>query len=128
LRQLSRFRQPSRRQQTSRASSNRRYDRALRGVTHPVLAAAGDKARAAVRHAESWLAGGKDQESLEAGARRLALTLGLALVYLGEHYVVDLLAGLVLTETVRRQAPRAAPLVGAVSRVFQRLEVQAGSK
>ena len=57
-----------------------------------------------------------------------AVTLGLALVYLGEHYVVDLLAGLALTETVRRQAPRAAPLVGAVSRVFQRLEVQAGSK
>jgi len=56
------------------------------------------------------------------------LTLALALVYLGEHYVVDLLAGLALTETVRRQAPRAAPLVGAVSRVFQRLEVQAGSK
>jgi membrane-associated phospholipid phosphatase len=56
-----------------------------------------------------------------------AVTLGLALVYLGEHYAVDLLAGLALTETVRRHAPRAEPLVGAVSRVFQRLEVQAGS-
>ncbi len=54
-------------------------DRALRGVTHPELVAAGGRARAAVRRAESWLAGTKDQENLEAGARRLALTLGLAL-------------------------------------------------
>ena len=30
-------------------------------------------------------------------------TLGFALVYLGEHYVVDLLAGLALTEGVRRR-------------------------
>ncbi|MGE5716400.1 MAG: acyl-CoA dehydrogenase family protein [Acidobacteriota bacterium] len=62
-------------------------DRALRGVTHPELAAAGERARAAVRHAEGWLAGTKDHESLEAGARRLALTLGLALetALLAEH-------------------------------------------
>jgi hypothetical protein len=31
-------------------------------------------------------------------------------VYLGEHYVVDLLAGAALTTAVRRLAPRAAPL------------------
>jgi membrane-associated phospholipid phosphatase len=37
--------------------------------------------------------------------------LGLALVYLGEHYLVDLIAGAALTETVRTGAPRAAPLV-----------------
>ncbi|MFI5119278.1 MAG: acyl-CoA dehydrogenase family protein [Thermoanaerobaculia bacterium] len=54
-------------------------DRALRAVTHPSLAVAGDRARAAVRHAESWLAGARDPAGLEAGARRLALTLGLAL-------------------------------------------------
>jgi PAP2 superfamily len=36
--------------------------------------------------------------------------LGLALVYLGEHYLVDLIGGAVLTETVRAAAPRAAPL------------------
>jgi membrane-associated phospholipid phosphatase len=38
-----------------------------------------------------------------------ALTLGLALVYLGEHYAADLLAGAALTEAVRRTAPRLAP-------------------
>jgi membrane-associated phospholipid phosphatase len=37
-------------------------------------------------------------------------SLGLALVYLGEHYLVDLIAGAALTETVRLAAPRAAPL------------------
>ena len=35
-----------------------------------------------------------------------AATLGVALVYLGEHYVVDLAAGYALTEAVRRAAPR----------------------
>ena len=39
-----------------------------------------------------------------------AATLGLALVYLGEHYLVDLLGGAVLTETVRAAAPRLVPL------------------
>jgi membrane-associated phospholipid phosphatase len=33
-------------------------------------------------------------------------TLGFALVYLGEHYVVDLIAGAALTVAVRRLAPR----------------------
>jgi membrane-associated phospholipid phosphatase len=37
--------------------------------------------------------------------------LGLALVYLGEHYAIDLVGGAVLAETVRRNAPRTAPLV-----------------
>lgn len=54
-----------------------------------------------------------------------AITLGLALVYLGEHYLVDLLAGLALTEGVRRAAPRAAPAFGAASRVIQILERRA---
>ncbi len=36
--------------------------------------------------------------------------LGLALVYLGEHYLVDLVAGALLTEAVRAGAPRMAPL------------------
>jgi membrane-associated phospholipid phosphatase len=34
-----------------------------------------------------------------------ALALGFALVYLGEHYVADLLAGLALTVAVRRAQP-----------------------
>ena len=42
-----------------------------------------------------------------------AATLGFALVYLGEHYVVDLLAGAALTVAVRRLAPRAGPAVAA---------------
>jgi hypothetical protein len=54
-----------------------------------------------------------------------ALTLGFALVYLGEHYVVDLLAGLALAQTVRRQGHRAGPLLLAVSRTLQSLEARA---
>jgi membrane-associated phospholipid phosphatase len=54
-----------------------------------------------------------------------ALTLGFALVYLGEHYVADLLAGLALTEGVRRAAPHAAPLLTRVSRAVAQLEARA---
>ena len=54
-----------------------------------------------------------------------AATLGLALVYLGEHYVADLAAGLALTEVVRRGEPRFASLAGTVSRTVQRLEARA---
>jgi membrane-associated phospholipid phosphatase len=54
-----------------------------------------------------------------------ALTLGLALVYLGEHYVVDLLAGLVLTEGVRALAPVAGPSLERAARVVQAIEVRA---
>jgi membrane-associated phospholipid phosphatase len=36
--------------------------------------------------------------------------LGLALVYLGEHYAIDLVGGALLAETVRRNAPRTTPL------------------
>ncbi|MCD6727303.1 MAG: phosphatase PAP2 family protein [Solirubrobacteraceae bacterium] len=49
-------------------------------------------------------------------------TLGTALVYLGEHYVVDLLAGLALAEGVRRAAPRVSPLARAFSRAVRALE------
>ena len=51
-----------------------------------------------------------------------ALTLGFGLVYLGEHYVVDLIAGYALAEVVRRGAPVAAPAVTRVARTIQRLE------
>jgi membrane-associated phospholipid phosphatase len=50
------------------------------------------------------------------------LTLGFALVYLGEHYVVDLLAGAALTGAVRRLAPRAAPLAGRIAGALGALE------
>jgi membrane-associated phospholipid phosphatase len=54
-----------------------------------------------------------------------ALTLGLALVYLGEHYAVDLLAGLALTEGVRKLAPAATPVALRASRALQLLEARA---
>ena len=52
-------------------------------------------------------------------------TLGFALVYLGEHYVVDLLAGLALTEGIRAAAPRFAPAVRAFGRAVAALEAKA---
>jgi hypothetical protein len=51
--------------------------------------------------------------------------LGTALVYLGEHYVIDLIAGAALTETIRRQEPRATPLLSRISRVIGALEARA---
>jgi len=52
-------------------------------------------------------------------------TLGFALVYLGEHYVIDLLAGLALAEGVRRQRHRAAPALSAAAAALQQLEARA---
>jgi membrane-associated phospholipid phosphatase len=49
-------------------------------------------------------------------------TLGFALVYLGEHYLVDLLAGAALTTAVRRIGPRAAPLAERIAGGLGRLE------
>ena len=49
-------------------------------------------------------------------------TLGFALVYLGEHYVTDLLAGAALVTVVRRGEPLAEPLVHGVTRGLRRLE------
>jgi membrane-associated phospholipid phosphatase len=54
-----------------------------------------------------------------------AATLGFALVYLGEHYAVDLLAGAALTGAVRRLAPRAGPAVLRVGRAVAALEARA---
>lgn len=51
-----------------------------------------------------------------------ALGLGFALVYLGEHYVIDLIAGLGLVAVVRIVEPMFEPLSMAVSRGVQRLE------
>ena len=52
-------------------------------------------------------------------------TLGVALVYLGEHYVVDLAAGYALTEVVRRGVPRLTGPGVTVSRAIQALEARA---
>jgi membrane-associated phospholipid phosphatase len=56
-----------------------------------------------------------------------ALTLGFALVYLGEHYLIDLLAGAAVVVAVRRGEPLARPLADRVSRLAQRLERIANS-
>jgi membrane-associated phospholipid phosphatase len=49
-------------------------------------------------------------------------TLGFALVYLGEHYVTDLIAGALLVAAVRKGEPLAEPLVSGVNGALQRLE------
>lgn len=51
-----------------------------------------------------------------------AATLGFALVYLGEHYVTDLLAGAALVLAVRFGEPLAEPLVARINLGLQRLE------
>jgi membrane-associated phospholipid phosphatase len=52
-------------------------------------------------------------------------TLGFALVYLGEHYVVDLIAGAALVAGVRFAEPRLKPLTDLLSRGVQGLETLA---
>jgi len=56
-----------------------------------------------------------------------ATTLGFALVYLGEHYLVDLLAGLALTEAVRLGGPSLTRQVESVASVVRQLEARAHS-
>jgi membrane-associated phospholipid phosphatase len=56
-----------------------------------------------------------------------ALTLGLALVYLGEHYAADLLAGAGLAEGVRYAVPRLMPLYHRISAALQALEARAAT-
>jgi membrane-associated phospholipid phosphatase len=51
-----------------------------------------------------------------------ALTLGFALVYLGEHYAIDLVAGAALVAVVRRGEPLVEPLALRISAAVQRLE------
>jgi membrane-associated phospholipid phosphatase len=52
-------------------------------------------------------------------------TLAFALVYLGEHYVTDLLAGGALVLAVRRGEPVAEPVIEAINRALRRLEALA---
>jgi membrane-associated phospholipid phosphatase len=51
-----------------------------------------------------------------------ALTLGFGLVYLGEHYVIDLIAGAALTEAVSRLEPSVWPVLRSAQQAFQRFE------
>lgn len=57
-----------------------------------------------------------------------ASLLGIALVYLGEHYAVDLLAGAALAETVRLKAPHLEPAARRFSRLVQALEARAAAE
>jgi len=50
------------------------------------------------------------------------LTLAFALVYLGEHYVVDLLGGAALTAAIHRWGPRARPVLARAGRAVAALE------
>ncbi len=54
-----------------------------------------------------------------------AATLGFALVYLGEHYLVDLLAGAALAGAVRRLGPRAGPALVRLGGAVAALEARA---
>jgi hypothetical protein len=54
-------------------------------------------------------------------------TLGFALVYLGEHYVIDLLAGAALAETVRKIGPHVAPALPPILRTMRALEQRAAT-
>jgi membrane-associated phospholipid phosphatase len=51
-----------------------------------------------------------------------AIALAFALVYLGEHYVIDLAGGVALAALVRRGEPLAKPLALRISAAVQRLE------
>ena len=53
-----------------------------------------------------------------------AVLLALALVYLGEHYAIDLLAGAGLAEAVRVQAPHAAPLARRIAGLLQAIQAR----
>jgi membrane-associated phospholipid phosphatase len=55
-----------------------------------------------------------------------AITLGVALVYLGEHYVIDLVAGLALAEGVRAASGPLTPAFRAVKGAIQSLEPGGG--
>jgi membrane-associated phospholipid phosphatase len=55
-------------------------------------------------------------------------TLGFALVYLGEHYLVDLLAGAALTAAVRRLGPRAGSALMRSGQAVAALEARAHRK
>ncbi|UGS37643.1 hypothetical protein DSM104329_04063 [Capillimicrobium parvum] len=54
-----------------------------------------------------------------------ALTLGFALVYLGEHYVVDLIAGLALVLGIRRLEAPLTPAFRTIGRTVAALEMRA---
>ncbi|MBK8294804.1 MAG: phosphatase PAP2 family protein [Solirubrobacterales bacterium] len=69
-------------------------------------------------------AGGKVEGAVAWG---YAVTLGFSLVYLGEHYVTDLIAGAGVVAIARNAEPLARPLVLLINNRLRRLEAIAGS-
>jgi membrane-associated phospholipid phosphatase len=54
-----------------------------------------------------------------------AIMLGLALVYLGEHYLIDLIAGAALTEAVRVATPTMAGLLQRATPLLEAIDARA---
>ena len=54
-----------------------------------------------------------------------AIMLGFGLVYLGEHYLIDLIAGFALAEAIWRAAPLAEPYTAAAARAIARVGARA---
>lgn len=52
-------------------------------------------------------------------------TLGVALVYMGEHYAIDVIAGAVLAETVNRGAKPLTPAARLLARSLRALRAAA---
>jgi PAP2 superfamily len=50
-----------------------------------------------------------------------AATLGLALVYLGEHYAADLVGGALLAELVRLRGPALGPVADRIGAALESL-------
>jgi membrane-associated phospholipid phosphatase len=69
-------------------------------------------------------AGGRLQGAIGWG---YAGALGFSLVYLGEHYVTDLLAGAAVVLAVRKGEPVARPLVRIINSRLRRLEAIAAN-
>lgn len=67
-------------------------------------------------------AGGKFEGAVAWG---YAVTLGFSLVYLGEHYVTDLIAGAGVVAVARNAEPLARPLVRMINSRLRRLEAVA---
>ena len=72
-------------------------------------------------------AGGQRARRRRRGLRVRGGTLGFALVYLGEHYAIDLVAGAALVAAVRRGEPLVEPAALRLSDAVQRLERIANS-
>jgi hypothetical protein len=49
-----------------------------------------------------------------------------SVVYLGEHYLVDVLAGVAVAEAIRRGEPLAVPVIRRIAQELERVNLRAG--